>query len=51
MNKEGRITLTSEEGRRKNYAITEEGKNALHLEYRRLKQLVTDGAILEEVEE
>ena len=51
MNKEGLITLTSEEGRRKNYAITEEGKNALHLEYRRLKQLVTDGAILEEVEE
>ena len=43
--------ITSEEGRRKNYAITEEGKNALHLEYRRLKQLVTDGAILEEVEE
>ena len=30
MNKEGLITLTSEEGRRKNYAITEEGKNALH---------------------
>lgn len=26
MNKEGLITLTSEEGRRKNYAITEEGK-------------------------
>lgn len=51
MNKEGLITLTSEEGRRKNYAITEKGKNALHLEYRRLKQLVTDGAILEEVEE
>ena len=51
MNKEGLITLTSEEGRRKNSAITEEGKNALHLEYRRLKQLVTDGAILEEVEE
>ncbi len=51
MNKEGLITLTSEEGRRKNYAITEEGKHALHLEYSRLKQLVTDGAILEEVEE
>ena len=51
MNKEGLITLTSEEGRRQNYAITEEGKNALHLENRHLKQLVTDGAILEEVEE
>ena len=51
MNREGLITLTSEEGRRKNYAITEEGKKALHLEYSRLKQLVSDGAILEEVEE
>ena len=31
--------------------MNKEGQNALHLEYRRLKQLVTDGAILEEVEE
>ena len=48
MNKEGLIVLTGEDGRRKNYAITEAGKNALLLEYRRLKQLVEDGAILEE---
>lgn len=48
MNREGLIVLTGEDGRRKNYAITEAGKNVLLLEYRRLKQLVEDGAILEE---
>ena len=48
MSREGLIVLTGEDGRRKNYAITEAGKNALLLEYRRLKQLVEDGAILEE---
>ena len=48
MNRKGLIVLTGEDGRRKNYAITEAGKNALLLEYRRLKQLVEDGAILEE---
>ena len=48
MNREGLIVLTGEDGRRKNYAITEAGKNALLLEYRRLKQLVEDGALLEE---
>ena len=50
MNREGLIVLTGEDGRRKNYAITEAGKNALLLEYRRLKQLVEDGAMLEEGE-
>lgn len=50
MNKEGLITLTSEEDRRKNYEITDEGRHALHVEYRRLKQLVADGAILEKME-
>lgn len=51
MNKEGLIQLTGEDGRRKNYTITEEGKHALHLEYARLKQLVNDGRILEEDDE
>jgi len=50
MNREGLIVLTGEEGRRKNYAITEAGKNALLLEYGRLKRLVEDGAVLEEGE-
>lgn len=47
MSREGLIVLTGEEGRRKTYAITEAGKSALLLEYRRLKRLVADGGILE----
>ena len=47
MNREGLIVLTGEEGRRKNYAITEAGKSALLAEYSRLKRLVEDGGILE----
>lgn len=47
MSREGLIVLTGEEGRRKNYAITETGRQALLAEYRRLKQLVADGSILE----
>ena len=47
MNKEGLIVLAETEGRRKNYAITDAGQEALHQEYRRLRQLVADGRILE----
>ena len=47
MNKEGLITLTGEEGRRKNYALTEAGRAALLTEYARLKRLVADGKLLE----
>ena len=47
MSREGLIVLTGEEGRRKNYAITETGRQALLAESRRLKQLVADGSILE----
>ena len=50
MNKEGLIVLTEADRRRKNYAITDEGKSALHAEYEWLKLLVHDGAILEEDE-
>lgn len=49
MNREGWIVLTGEEGRRKTYAITEAGKNALLAEYGRIKRLAEDGKILEEV--
>lgn len=49
MSKEGLIVLTGEEGRRKNYAITDAGRAALLAEYARLKQLVADGQLLEEV--
>ena len=48
MNKEGWIVLTGEEGRRKNYAITKAGRDALLAEYERLKRLVVDGGALEE---
>ncbi len=51
MHREGLIVLAGEEGRRKNYAITEAGRAALLAEYRRLKQLVADGKLLEEAEE
>ena len=48
MNREGLIVLTGEDGRRKNYAITDAGKDALLKEYQRLKRLVQDGMLLEE---
>lgn len=47
MNKEGLIELTGEVGRRKNYAITPVGREALRHEYERLKDMVRDGGILE----
>ncbi len=48
MNKDGWIAFTGEEGRRKNYAITDAGRDALLAEYKRLKRLVADGTVLEE---
>lgn len=48
MKKEGLIVLTGEEERRKNYAITDAGRQALRREYRRLQLMVRDGRILEE---
>ena len=48
MKKEGLIVLTGEEERRKNYAITDAGRQALRLEYQRLQQMVRDGRILED---
>ena len=48
MNREGWIVLTGEEGRRKNYAITQAGKAALLTEYERIKRLAADGRLLEE---
>ena len=51
MSREGLILLTGEEGRRKNYAITQAGREALLAEYGRLKRLVADGEMLEEAEQ
>lgn len=47
MCREGLIVLAEEEGRRKTYAITDAGRETLLAEYRRLKHLVADGAVLE----
>lgn len=49
MRREGLIVLAEDDGRRKEYAITEAGRQALRTEYDRLKQMVWDGRILEEV--
>lgn len=48
MRKEGLIVLDSQDDRRKNYAITPAGREALAAEYRRLKRMVSDGAQLED---
>lgn len=39
----GLIKLTVSDGRRKSYVITEAGREELHKEYIRLKQMVDDG--------
>jgi len=44
--KDGLIVVISDDGRRKTYAITEDGKSALKEEYYRLICMVQDGNIL-----
>lgn len=51
MQKDGWIVLVTEEERRKNYAITAEGRRALLSEYARLKAMLSDGEMLEESDE
>jgi len=48
MKNDGWILLTEDDGRRKVYRITPAGKAALLKEYRRLKDMVTDGINIEE---
>ncbi len=50
MSREGLITLAEEDGRRKTYAITDQGREALRREYKRLRHMVEDGKIMEEAE-
>ena len=50
MQKDGLIVLSNDDGRRKTYAITQEGEQALRVEYERLKSLIRDSAVLEEGE-
>lgn len=44
MKKDGWITLTAEDDRRKIYSITALGQAALQVEYQRIRQMVLDGA-------
>ncbi|WP_226087688.1 PadR family transcriptional regulator [Mesobacillus sp. S13] len=48
MQKDGLISLAENDGRRKTYEITLEGKQALQVEYDRLKALIQDSWVLEE---
>ncbi|MCL6458607.1 MAG: PadR family transcriptional regulator [Gorillibacterium sp.] len=50
MQNDGLITIISDDGRRKTYVITIEGKSVLKQEYKRLLALVEDGAFLKESE-
>jgi DNA-binding PadR family transcriptional regulator len=47
MEKDRLIKVINDDGRRKTYQITNEGKGALIQEYNRLKNLVADGSLLE----
>lgn len=52
MKAEGLIVQDAEQSRRKTYHITDAGRDALAEEYRRIKNMLRDGAVLErEVEE
>ena len=51
MQKDGLISLAEDDGRRKTYRITNEGEQALRMEYKRLIALIRDGKILEEGDE
>ena len=50
MEKDGLILLSKDDGRRKTYSITEEGKTALLAEYKRLTAMLADSVILKEGE-
>ena len=50
MSREGLIVLTGEADRRKTYAITDQGRQALRREYERLRRMVEDGKIMGEAE-
>ena len=46
LQKDNLIEILSDDGRRKTYAITEEGRAALKADYERLKDMVRDGRLL-----
>ncbi|MEL7567995.1 MAG: PadR family transcriptional regulator [Dehalobacterium sp.] len=48
LQKDKLIIILNDDGRRKTYAITEDGRSALKTEYKRLKDMIQDGILLEE---
>jgi DNA-binding PadR family transcriptional regulator len=46
--KEHLLNIKDDDGRRKTYELTAQGKTALKTEYQRLKLMLKDGAFLEE---
>ena len=48
LQKDKLIVVVNDDGRRKTYSITEDGKRALKGEYERLKSMVDDGKIIKE---
>lgn len=48
LQKDKLIVVVNDDGRRKTYSITEEGKRALKMEYDRLISMVYDGKIINE---
>lgn len=48
LQKDELIVILNDDGRRKTYAITEDGRAALKVEYKRLKDMIQDGISLEE---
>ncbi len=48
MEKDGLIALSADDGRRKTYAITMDGVQALRHEYQRLAAMLDDGVLLNE---
>lgn len=42
------IAILKDDGRRKTYAVTEDGRAALKVEYQRLKDMIQDGILVEE---
>lgn len=48
--KENLLKIKQDDGRRKTYELTEQGKASLKAEYQRLKRMLEDGTFLEEVQ-
>lgn len=42
------IAILKDDGRRKTYTVTEDGRATLKVEYQRLKDMIQDGSLVEE---